>query len=93
MNESAQAGYERAYDLMRQIWEYWLPADRKWFVSADASTMHHDLGRHLRNHAQLWEVVWTPYLIDGVDHSHDHPDAISARVIRQFQENKRREQQ
>lgn len=83
-------GYERAYALMEEIYNNFSEEDKKWFLSTDTTLMHNDLGRHLRNHAGLWQDEYTPLMIDGVDHSHGHPDAISARVLRQFQENKKR---
>jgi hypothetical protein len=46
-------------------------------------TLHHTLGRSIRNEFLLWAKAWTPDLIDGVDYSNDHPDAISSRIIEQ----------
>jgi len=43
---------------------------------------HHSLGQYIRNTFKLWENQWTPELIDGVDYSPGHPDAISMRIIR-----------
>jgi hypothetical protein len=47
----------------------------------DLISYHHTLGRDIRNHFGLWEYMWEPKLIDGVDCSEEHPDAISMRVI------------
>lgn len=80
--------YERAYSLMEAIWENFSEEDKQWFLSTPAIIMHNDLGMHLRNHAGLWADTWEPYLVSGVDHSQHHPDAISARVLKTFQQNK-----
>ena len=57
----------------------------------DLMSLHHDLGRFIRNRYQLWHTNpltfgWREYpkgrlIVDGVDHSADHPDAVSSRVI------------
>lgn len=44
-------------------------------------TYHNSLGKTIRNEFKLWELSWTPEIINGVDMSRDHPDAISMRVI------------
>lgn len=77
--------YDAAYGLMQEIYANFTRADKLWFLKEDPVMMHSSLGRHLRNHAKLWESVWEPKLIDGVDYSPEHPDAISSRVIRDFQ--------
>lgn len=43
--------------------------------------LHHTLGRDIRNEFGLWEEKWEPYLIDGIDRSPNHPDAISMRIM------------
>jgi hypothetical protein len=47
----------------------------------DLITYHHTLGQHIRNYYGLWETKWTPEIVDGVDMSPSHPDAISMHVI------------
>jgi hypothetical protein len=42
---------------------------------------HHTLGRDIRNDFCLWQNEWEPKLVDGVDMSENHPDAISQRII------------
>lgn len=44
-------------------------------------TLHHTLGRAIRNFYNLWSRPWKPKIKDGVDVSPDHPDAISMSVI------------
>lgn len=83
--------YDRAYSLMEAIWENFSEDDKQWFLSTSTIAMHNDLGMHLRNHAGLWTEKWEPYLVNGVDHAHDHPDAISSRVMKTFQQNKKLE--
>lgn len=86
------SGYDKAYSLMQEIYNNFDRKDKLWFLSEDPVMMHLDLGMHLRNHARLWEEPWEPFLIDGVDHSPNHPDAISGRVIKNFQEWARKEE-
>ena len=85
----SQAGYERCYALLQVMWDNSCAEDREWFLDTPYVILHHELGRHLRNECNLWEDRYTPYIVDGVDHSPDHPDAVSSRAIRTFQENKR----
>lgn len=47
----------------------------------DLILLHHTLGRHIRNQFGLWELKWTPVIVDGIDVSEDHPDAISMKII------------
>jgi hypothetical protein len=82
------SGYERAYALMGEIYENFSREDKLWFINENPVMMHLNLGMHLRNHANLWQDAWEPELIDGVDHSPTHPDAISSKVIREFQKAK-----
>ncbi|WP_391560311.1 hypothetical protein [Robertmurraya sp.] len=83
-------GYERAYALMGEIYNNFSRADKLWFHAEEPALMHLSLGMHLRNHASLWQDAWEPELIGDVDHSPDHPDAISNKVIRDFQSETKR---
>lgn len=47
----------------------------------DLVMYHHSLGRNIRNEFELWTIEWEPELIDGVDHSPYHPDAVSMTII------------
>ena len=42
---------------------------------------HHTLGRSIRNYFNMWNRKWEPHIIDDVDYSPNHPDAISMDVI------------
>ena len=42
---------------------------------------HHTVGREIRNKFGLWQHKWEPNLIDGVDYSEEHPDALSMRAL------------
>ena len=48
---------------------------------SDLITLHHTLGRHIRNKYGIWSVNWEPEIVDGTDHSPNHPDNISFTVI------------
>lgn len=78
-------GYKEAYELMEQIYENFSLKDKLWFATSDPSSMHLGLGMHLRNHAKLWTYPWVPEIVDGVDVSENHPDAVSGKVIKDFQ--------
>lgn len=43
---------------------------------------HHSAGRYIRNTYKLWTYEWEPQLIEGVDHSPNHPDAVSMKIIK-----------
>lgn len=57
----------------------------------DLPVLHHTYGRTLRNKYDLWHSHpltqnWrnnpeSRFLIQGIDHSDDHPDAISSKII------------
>lgn len=47
----------------------------------DLVDYHHSLGAQIRNTFGLWNRAWAPELIEGADHSTNHPDSISHRVI------------
>lgn len=53
---------------------------------ADLIGLHHSLGRYIRNSYRLWELKWEPHLVEGVDHSDEHPDAISMKIIYRLHE-------
>lgn len=42
---------------------------------------HHSLGPNIRNKFELWKNEWVPVIVDGVDISPNHPDAISMKII------------
>lgn len=80
--------YENAYDVMKHLWDNEFDSsDKLWFCTNDYIDLHFSVGNYIRHKAKLWESKWEPMMINGVDHSHEHPDAISARVVKQFQEN------
>lgn len=85
-------GYNEAYILMAEIYANFSRVDKLWFLGEKPELMHLSLGMHLRNHAKLWENPWEPEPVDGVDYSPNHPDAISSKVIRDFQEVARKEE-
>lgn len=44
---------------------------------------HSSVGRTIRNEYGLWEYDWAPEIVDGIDVSANHPDAVSMRIIRE----------
>jgi len=76
-------------DLQRIVKEEWTQEDRDYFFttgwdSRALSQYHHTLGREIRNNYNLWEIKWEPKLIDGVDHSPEHPDNASSEIIKEL---------
>lgn len=47
----------------------------------DLIEYHHTLGQDIRNSFNLWQYTWYPEIVEGVDMSEEHPDAVSQRVI------------
>lgn len=46
------------------------------------SIFHDTVGMYIRNKYHLWERPhWVPEIVDGIDFSPQHPDAISGRVL------------
>lgn len=80
-----QKYYDDAMKLLQEIYDNFSEEDKEWFKNTNPILMHHDLGRHLRNHCKMWEIKWDSEMIDDVDHSPNHPDAVSSRAIRDFQ--------
>lgn len=56
----------------------------KTMPEADLCSLHHSLGRFIRNTYRLWEIEWEPEIQDNVDVSPYHPDAISMEIIKIF---------
>ena len=52
----------------------------------DLIMFHHSFGRYIRNEYGLWDHPWEPELVDGIDVSPNHPDAISKAIIEQLHE-------
>ncbi len=72
-------------ELMEQMPESFVKEIKTLDVSKLIGLYHMTLGRHIRNTYGLWSLPnHTPVLIDGVDHSPDHPDAISGSIIREL---------
>ena len=42
---------------------------------------HSSLGQQIRNRFNLWYYPWDERLVEGLDVSDEHPDAVSMRVI------------
>ena len=78
--------YKNGMELLDQIYNNFSDEDKQWFKTEEPAAMHSSLGRHLRNHCKMWETKWTPEIINNIDHSPNHPDAISMKVIRDYQE-------
>lgn len=66
-------GVERIYSNMPH------PTPRK--IKGSLALYHHGFGTRLRNHFGLWEHKWEPEIRNHVDHSPEHPDNISGRII------------
>ena len=54
------------------------------FISSTGENLiryHHTLGTAIRNEFHLWQFGWEPEIVNGIDMSQNHPDAISQRII------------
>lgn len=63
-------------------------AQLKAMTEKDLIQLHHSFGRWIRNHYKLWDennphtlLNYEPVMIEGVDCSEKHPDAVSMAVI------------
>lgn len=75
-------------EMVDDLISNWLPKvseyERDQFVGCakdDLIQFHHGLGTDIRNAYGLWGLSWEPDIIDGADHSDNHPDAVSMKVI------------
>ena len=73
---------------MVEIVENWIRKEteenKKEFLNTPKEKLvkyHTTLGRTIRNKFKLWDTSWNPDMQNGVDHSPDHPDQVSLRVI------------
>ena len=58
--------------------------DKKYFIDSkreDLCQFHAFFGMKIRNHFKLWAYPWEPEIVDKVDCSPMHPDAISGEAI------------
>jgi len=60
----------------------------KGMTEKDLIVLHHNFGQWIRNHYKLWDMNnpytglnYEPVIIEGVDCSEKHPDAVSMAVI------------
>lgn len=81
-------------DIARNAIARFSVKDREWFKTMTQDDMRygsHNLGRWIRNTYGLWHdnpltEKWrtkpaSHVVVDGVDHSEDHPDNLSGRII------------
>lgn len=60
--------------------------DQEWFKSLTLEQLcstHLSLGTQIRNEFRLWEYSWDKKIVNGIDTSPEHPDAVSQRVIKE----------
>jgi len=75
-------------DLQNEILQHWSEDEKNNFFisewgSSSLAGYHHTFGRYIRNKYSLWKIDWEPELIDGVDHSPEHPDNVSSLIIKE----------
>ena len=75
-------------EMAEQVLSNWFPKvsefERDEFINTDRDDLirfHHGLGTDIRNAYGLWNLKWKPQLIDGIDVSPGHPDAVAMAVI------------
>ena len=76
------------FNLMVKVVRRWIERAHPQFTIEFTNTprenlvrYHSGLGRDIRNEFKLLERHWVPELVEGVDHSQEHPSQISMRVI------------
>jgi hypothetical protein len=50
------------------------------------AAQYFNLGQSIRNEFKLWTRKWKSKMINRMDYSEDHPDAVSARIIEKLQD-------
>lgn len=73
-------------DVYRVVTEVWPQEERDKFflapiIEVDALYGRYELMMYIRNIYRLWERPWTPVMIDGIDHSPDHPENLSYHIL------------
>lgn len=53
-------------------------------VGASPASFQSHLGRYIRNRYGFWKHEWKPEIRNGIDCSPQHPDAISAAIIKKL---------
>ncbi len=77
-------------EMQKEIQDWGSDFKSRFFLSeyaSDQNTLHdwhHTLGRYIRNKFHLWDYEWEAKIIDGVDDSPEHPDAVSMAVIEEL---------
>lgn len=69
--------YQWLLDEGEKSIEYFCATEEKNLIS-----YHNSLGRAIRNHFEMWKHEWEPEIVNGVDHSPNHPDQISFEIIK-----------
>lgn len=76
--------FEEMVGIVQRWFQRQSDETKKEFVESSKQNLiayHTTLGRSIRNEFKLWEREWVPDIREGVDHSEDHPDQISMKVI------------
>lgn len=75
-------------EMANDVISNWFPKvseyERNEFISTakdDLIRFHHGLGTDIRNAYGLWNLKWKPQIVDGIDVSSGHPDAVTMSVI------------
>jgi hypothetical protein len=75
-------------EMADDVIDNWLPKvsdyERQMFIQSEETDLvqfHHGLGTDIRNTYDLWSIIWEPQIVEGIDMSADHPDAVSMAVI------------
>ena len=48
--------------------------------------MRGSIAQYIRNKYKLWDREWKPEIIDGVDHSPNHPENVSDKIVDRIME-------
>lgn len=77
---------EIAQEVYNKWYKTWAPTDQAYFRKHSYIEFHHGIGRNIRNEFKLWDrPPHEPELINGIDYSPNHPDAVSSWILQRVQ--------
>lgn len=75
-------------EYLEDLWTKTSNENRKMFLTCEDYTKfvgeYSQIARDMRNKFSMWDTPYTPEIINGVDHSPNHPDNLSMKILRNF---------
>ena len=76
---------EMVFEVMHMLYCHTPKEDLEEFYNAPKDKLtemyHRTVGVWVRDTFNLWQFPWAPELVNGVDESPEHPDAVSMNVV------------